>query len=82
MACECIVISNCIPSIRTLIKNQLSGYLLNTNDENEYVKKIKSIQRDGISKELTRAALKEVKKYDRKKYVEAYIDFINNLGSK
>jgi glycosyltransferase involved in cell wall biosynthesis len=82
MACECIVISNCIPSIRTLIKNQLSGYLLNTNDENEYVKKIKSIQRDGISKELTRAALKEVKKYDRKKHEKAYIDFINNLGSK
>lgn len=81
MACECIVISNNIPGIRTLVKNQLSGYLLNTNDENEYVKKIKSLQRDGVSKELTKAALKEVKKYDRKKYMEDYIDFINNLGS-
>ena len=82
MACECLVVSNDIPGIRNLIKNQLNGYLLNINDENEYVKKIKSIQRDGVNKELTRAALKVVKKYDIKEFMEAYIDFINNLGPK
>ena len=82
MACECIVISNVIPGINNLIINQLNGWLLNTNDENEYVKKIKSIQLDGVSKELTRAALKAVKKFDIKEFMEAYIDFINNLGSK
>tara|TARA_B110000977_G_scaffold69336_1_gene94157 strand:+ start:971 stop:2062 length:1092 start_codon:yes stop_codon:yes gene_type:complete len=82
MACECITISNQIPGIRTLMENQLCGYMLNTNDESEYVKKIKSIQRDGVSKEITRAGLKEAKKYDRKKYMKIYTDFINSRGSK
>lgn len=82
MACECLVISNNIPGIRNLIKNQINGHLLNTNDENEYVKIMKSIQGNGGNKQLIKAGLKTVKAYDRKKHIKAYIDFINNLAAK
>lgn len=82
MACECLVISNNIPGVRNLIENQLNGYLLNTNDENEYLKTMESIQRNDKNKELIKAGLKTVEAYDRKKYIKAYIDFINKLAAK
>ncbi len=82
LACECLVISNDIPGIRNLIENQIYGHLLNMNDENEYVKTIKSIQSNGGNKQLIKAGLKTVKAYDRKKHIKAYIDFINNLAAK
>lgn len=82
MACECLVISNDIPGIRNLIKNQINGHLLNTNDENEYVKIMKSIQGNDGNKQLIKAGLKTVEAYDRKNYIKAYIDFINKLVTK
>ncbi len=82
MACECLVISNNIPGVRNLIENQLNGYLLNTNNENEYVKTMKSIQDNDYNKELIRAGLKTVKAYDRKNYIKAYIDFMSKLAAK
>ena len=82
MACECLIISNNIPGIGNLIKNQINGHLLNVNDENEYIKTMKSIQGNDGNKQLIKAGLKKVKAYDRKNYIKAYIDFINNLAAK
>lgn len=82
MACECLVIANNIPGIRCLIKNQRNGHLLNTNDENEYLKTMKSIQGNYGNKKLIKAALKTVEAYDRKNHIRAYIHFINNLDAK
>lgn len=82
MACECLIIANNIPGIRNLIKNKKNGHLLNTNDENEYVKTMEYIQRNDGNKELIKAALETVKKYDRKNHMKYYIDTMSNLGSK
>jgi glycosyltransferase involved in cell wall biosynthesis len=82
MASRCIVITNHIPGIGNLIENMKSGYLLETNDEKEYLKKIKSIRHNGVDKKIIDAALKVVKKFNRKDHNKAYIDFINSLGSK
>lgn len=80
MACECIAISNDIPGIRCLIKNQFNGYLLNTNNETEYVNAIKKIESYEGEQSLIKAALETTKKYDRKKYLKSYIDFIKDLN--
>lgn len=82
MACECLVISNNIPGIRNLIKNQINGHLLNTNNENEYVKTMKSVQGSDDNKQLIKAALKTIEAYDRKSFIKTYVHFIKNLDAK
>jgi glycosyltransferase involved in cell wall biosynthesis len=82
MASRCIVVANQIPGIANLIENMKTGYLLETNDEKKYLKKIKSIQRNGVDKKIIDAALKAVKKFNRKEHNKAYIDFINSLSPK
>ncbi|XOJ85163.1 glycosyltransferase [Methylophilaceae bacterium Uisw_099_01] len=82
MASRCIIISNDIPGVSNLIENEISGYLLKSNDEKEYIKKIKFIRRNGFDKKITDAAIKVVKKFNKKDHNKAYIDFINSLGPK
>ena len=79
MACECLIITNNIPGIRSLVQNRINGYTLNVNNEIEYVTKIKSIKRDKHSQTLIKAGLKTVGKYDRKKFLKHYINFIKEL---
>jgi glycosyltransferase involved in cell wall biosynthesis len=82
MACECLVIANTIPGVRNLIKNQINGHLLNINNENEYIKTMKSLQGNDGNKQLIKAALKTIEVYDRKNFLKAYVDFINKLAAK
>lgn len=82
MATRCIIITNNIPGVGNLIENMKNGYLLETNDEKAYIKKIKSIRYNGIDKKMIDAALKTVQKFNRKDHNKAYIDFINSLDPK
>jgi glycosyltransferase involved in cell wall biosynthesis len=82
MASRCIVISNDIPGIANLVENKVSGYLLKPNDEKEYLKKIKSIQANGIDKKIINTAQQITKKYDRKDFIKAYINYMKSFDSK
>ena len=82
MASRCIIISNKIPGISNLVENKVSGYLLKPNDEKEYLKKIKSIQANGIDKKIINTAEQITKKYDRNDFNKAYINYIKSFDSK
>lgn len=80
MACECVIIANDVPGIRSLIKNRFNGYLLNINNETEYVNTIKEIKSYKVKQSLIKAALETVKTYDRKKHLKSYMDLIQDLN--
>ncbi len=75
MAMECPIIANNIPSIASQIKNDKNGYLIDGHDHNAYFKKINFIKdRSNINviKKLTSNGIKEVQKFDRKKFLIDY----------
>ena len=75
-----LVIANNIPGIRSIVKNNYNGLLINNNDLNLYIKSIDEVKKNKLKfKKTLQNGVKTVRKYDRKTFLEKYINFLTKI---
>ena len=75
-----LVIANNIPGIRSIVKNNYNGLLINNNDLNLYIKSIDEVKKNKLKfKKILQNGYETVKEYDRKAFLEKYIKFLTKI---
>lgn len=81
LAVQCPVIASDIPGVKNLIKNNINGILIKNFDKKEYFEKILYLKENSdFRNSIINKGKICVRKYCRSKFLDAYHNFICNLG--
>ena len=80
MASRCVVIGNNVVGIKSIIKNNVNGFLINKNNFKSYAKRINEVyKKKELAKKITENAFTDVKKFSRDEFLSKYIIFIKTI---
>ena len=83
LASGCIVLANNVHGVRNIVTNHVNGILIDDNDQDSYVKYIKSIRSDPDKfLEMKSEGLIQARKFSRDIFLESYLSKLTAISNK